>query len=292
MMFEGQVPERAGDNQYATWEPVLPTYFDTLGIQIIEGRAFTEADAQDALPLAIVSESVARRYWAGQYPIGKRLQFTAGSPWATVVGVAADTRYRELTRDWLTVYFPAKQFFFYSPGALVVRTTGDASTRLNEIRRALQSAEPGIAVHTATTMEQLVANEVARPRMAVAVAILFTAMAIVVAGIGVYAVFAYDLAHRGRELAVRSAIGATPAQLFGAVMRASVTLGAVGAVIGLAASSMLTHFLSSILFEVTPLDATTFAFAGMCLLTIVVAASAVPAHRASKIHPMRLLRSD
>jgi putative ABC transport system permease protein len=240
----------------------------------------------------LLSEAVARRYWPGQHPIGKRLQFTAQFPWTTVVGVAADTRYRELTRDWLTVYFPAKQFFFFSPGAVVVRTTADASSRLSDIQRAIRSAEPGIAVHSAGTMERLAANEIARPRMAVVVAMLFTAMAIVVAAIGVYAVFAYDLTHRGRELAVRSAVGATPAQLFGAVVRESIALGAAGAALGLAVSSLLTSFLRAILFEVTPLDATSFVTAGIGLLAIVVAASAVPAHRAARVDPMRLLRSE
>jgi ABC-type antimicrobial peptide transport system permease subunit len=141
-------------------------------------------------------------------------------------------------------------------------------------------------------MEELVANEIARPRTAAAVAMLFTTMAILVAAIGVYAVFAYDLAHRSRELAVRSAVGATPAQLFSAVVRASVTLGTLGAALGLVASSLLTRFLRAILFEVTPLDATSFGISGICLLAIVVAAAAVPARRASKVDPMSLLRSD
>jgi predicted lysophospholipase L1 biosynthesis ABC-type transport system permease subunit len=242
--------------------------------------------------VAIVSESVARRYWPGQNAIGKRLQFTPQSPWATVVGVAGDTRYRELTRNWLTVYFPAKQFFFFAPAAVVTRTTGDASVRLNDIRRVIQAAEPGIVVHAASTMEQLVTNEVARPRAAVAVAMIFTAMAIVVAAIGVYAVFAYDLVHRGRELAVRAALGASPQQIIGIVLRPSLLLGATGAAVGLATASLLTRFLQTILFEVTPLDATSFAAAGLGLLAIVVAASALPARRAARTSLVSLLRTD
>jgi putative ABC transport system permease protein len=292
MLFEGQAPEQARTNQYATWEPVLPTYFETLGIRISAGRAFTESDDDDAAPVAIVSESVARRYWPAENPIGRRLQFTAQSPWTTVVGVAADTRYRELTRDWLTVYFPAKQFFFFAPGAVVIRTTGDASARLNDIRYALQKAEPGIAVHAASTMDQLVANEVARPRTAVAVAMVFTLMAIVVAAIGVYAVVTYDLVHRGRELAVRSALGASPRQIVSVVLRTSLALGATGAAAGLATASLLTRFLQTILFEVTPLDAASFAAAGVGLLAVVVAASALPARRAARINPVRLLRAE
>jgi putative ABC transport system permease protein len=292
MMFQGQAPAEARNNPYATFEPVLPAYFETLGIRMREGRAFTESDDHDAPAVAIVSESVARRYWPGQNPIGKRLQFLEQSPWTTVVGVAADTRYRELTRDWLTVYFPARQFSFFWPGAVVVRTTGDAGARLNDIRRALQTAAPGLTVHEAATMEQLVAKEVVRPRTAVAVAIIFTAMAILVAAIGVYAVFAYDLTHRGRELAVRAALGASPRRIVIDVLRTSLALGAIGAVAGLVAASLLTRSLQAILFEVTPLDAASFAAAGIGLLAVVVAASTLPARRAARINPVSLLRTE
>lgn len=292
MMFQGQAPGEARNNPYATFEPVLPTYFETLGIRMREGRAFTESDDHDAPPVAIVSESVARRYWPGQNPIGKRLQFLEKSPWTTVVGVAVDTRYRELTRDWLTIYFPAKQFSFFWPSAVVVRTTGDAGARLNDIRRALQTAAPDLAVHETATMERLVANEVVRPRTAVMVAIVFTVMAIVVAAIGVYAVFAYDVVQRGRELAVRSALGASPRRLLIDVLRTSLALGAIGAAAGLVAASLLTRFLRAILFEVAPLDATSFIAAAIGLLMVVVSASMLPARRAARINPVRLLRSE
>jgi hypothetical protein len=113
MMFEGQRPDEARNNPYGTWEPIMPSYFATLGIPITQGRAFADADDGNAAPVAIVSESVAQRYWPGQNPVGKRVQFTPQFEWTTVVGVAADTRYRELTRAWLTVYCPAKQFSFF-----------------------------------------------------------------------------------------------------------------------------------------------------------------------------------
>jgi predicted lysophospholipase L1 biosynthesis ABC-type transport system permease subunit len=257
-----------------------------------EGRAFTESDDHDAPPVAIVSESVARRYWPGQNPIGKRLQFLEQSPWTTVVGVVADTRYRELTRNWLTVYFPAKQFAFFWPGAVVVRTTGDAGARLNDIRRAIQTAAPGLTVHQVATMDRLLANEMVRPRTAVAVAIVFTVMAIVVAAIGVYAVFAYDVVQRGRELAVRSALGAGPRRIALDVLRTGLELGGIGAAAGLAAAALLMRFLQTILFEVTPLDATSFIAAGLGLLAVVVAASTFPARRAARIDPVRLLRTE
>jgi putative ABC transport system permease protein len=270
----------------------MPSYFDTLGIPITKGRAFTNADDGEAAPVAIVSESVAERYWPGQNPIGRRVQFTAQFPWTTVVGVAADTRYRQLTRDWLTVYFPAKQFFFFSPAVIVVRTATEPTPLLASLRRAVQAAAPAAAVQSVQTMGQLTSAEFARQRTAVIIATAFAFMAMLVAAIGIYAVSSYEVAQRRRELAVRAAIGASPAQILRGTLRDSLGLGVRGVVIGLLAASLVTRVLAAMLFEVTHLDATSFAAAGAGLLAIVVLASAVPARRAGRVDPALLLRSE
>jgi putative ABC transport system permease protein len=292
MMFEGQAPDEARNNPYGTWEPVTTSYFETLGIPLKEGRLFTAADDRAAAPVAIVSESVAKRYWPGQHPIGRRVQFTPQFPWTTVVGVVADTRYRQLTREWLTVYFPASQFFFYAPGAVAVRTSVDATAVIADLRRAIQLEEPQAAIYEAGTMETLLANETARPRTAVAVAMLFALFSMAVAAVGVYAVFAYEMLQRRRELAVRAAVGARPSQLLGGILRQSLMTGAAGAAIGLAVASLATRFLESMLYEVRPLDVTTFAAAGVALLALVVLASAIPARRAVRANPTVLLGSE
>lgn len=292
MMFEGQQPDEARKNPYGTWEPIMPSYFDTLGIPITQGRAFTDADDGDARPVAIVSESVAERYWPGQNPIGKRVQFTSQFPWATVVGVAADTRYRELTRDWLTVYFPAKQFFFFSPDVLVVRSAADPAALLPSLRRAIHAQEPGAAVHSMQTMDKLMSAEIARPRTAVAIATLFALLAIVVAAIGVYAVFSYEMTHRARELAVHAAVGASPAQILGATLRQSLALGAGGTILGLVAAAMVTRLIRLLLFEVTHLDIISYVVAGVGVLLIVMLAALLPARRAARVDPSLLLRSE
>jgi putative ABC transport system permease protein len=292
MRFEGQEPEEARNNPYGGWEPIVPSYFATMGIPITDGRGFTDADDRDAPPVAIVSESVVRRYWPGQNPIGKRLQFTSESPWATVVGVAADTRYRELTRDWLTVYFPARQFFFFSPDNVVVRTAVPPATLADELRRTIRRVEPSVAVHSIVAMDQLMADELARPQAAMAIGILFALLAVVVAGIGVYAVHSFEITHRRRELAVHAALGASPVQIVAATLRRAIGLGAVGTVAGLAAASGLTQFLAAILFEVAPLDAASFVLAATGILAVVTLASIVPARRAGRTDPAVLLRSE
>ena len=261
-------------------------------IRITQGRAFTDADDATRAPIAIVSESVAQRYWPGQDPIGKRVQFTTGSPWATVVGVAADTRYRQLTRDWLTTYFPARQFFFFAPVAVVVRTATDTTAGFQDLGSAVRAEEPAAAVHSIETMAKLLADETRRQRTAVAIAVLFSLIAIVVAALGVYAAFSYEITQRARELAVHAAIGATPAQLLQLTLRQSVLLGAIGAAIGLTAAAGLTGFLNALLFDVAPLDLATFVVAGAMLMAIVILASLAPARRATRVDPITLLRSE
>jgi putative ABC transport system permease protein len=262
---------------------VLPSYFETLGVPIVRGRALTTADRRDGAPVAVVSESVARRYWPGQDPIGRRLRFVADSewPWVTVVGVAADTRYRELTRTWMSVYFPADQFFFFQASSLVVRATAPPAALVPAILQRVRALEPGAAVESAATIETLLARELSRPRTALVVSGIFAAIAIVLAAVGVYGVLSYEVRQRRRELAVRSAIGATPSGIFRVVVRRSLIVGAVGAGAGVLIAASLTHTLSSLLFEVRPLDPAVFLAGAGGLLAVVLLAACIPARRAA-----------
>lgn len=292
LIFEGQSDEEARKNQWATWEPVMPSYFQTLGIPIVRGRAFTDADARDAQPVAVISEAMAQRYWPGQDPIGKQVKFIAEFPWATVVGVARDTRYRELTKTWLTVYFPAPQFFFFEPGSLVVRTASAPEGLIPAIRQTIERQDRSIAINWISTMEALAAKELSRPRTALTVAGLFALMAILLAAVGVYAVMSYEVGQRRRELAVRAALGASPAQVFGAVLRRSVVIGVVGTAIGLVMALLATQSLRALLFEVSPADPSSFATAAAALLGIVLLASYVPARRAASLDTVAVLRKE
>ena len=292
MMFEGQRPAEADKNPWASWEPVVPSYFRTLGIPIVRGRGFTDADSRSGAPVAIVSDAVARRYWPGQDPIGKRLRFTSEFPWVTVVGVAADVRYRELTRTWMTVYFPAAQFFFFLPGSLVVRTGPAPEDLMPAIRDTIRAQDPYVPFESISRMDTLLARELARPRTAFTVAALFALMAIVLAAVGVFGVLSYELRQRRRELAVRSALGASPPVLFRAVVLRSLSLGAVGAATGLASAALVTRWVRSLLFEVGPADPEVFIAAAATLLAIVLAASYLPARRAASIDPVVVLRAE
>jgi predicted permease len=292
MIFEGQSDAEAAKNPWATWEPVTPTYFRTLGIPIVRGRGFTDADSRDGAKVAVVSEAVARRYWPDRDPVGKRLQFTSQFEWVTVVGVAADVRYRELTRPWLTVYFPAAQFFFFSPGSLVVRASGAPESVIPAIREVIRAQEPHIPLESATTMDTLLARELARPRAALTVAALFAGLAIVLAAIGVYGVVSYEVRARRRELAVRAALGAAPRSLSRAVVLQSLSLGAAGILCGVAVAAASTRMLRSLLFEVDPGDPGIFASGALAVLVTVALASYIPARRAASADPLQVLRTE
>ena len=292
MIFEGQAPEDEKTNPWAGWEPVTPSYFQTLGIPIVRGRGFTHADRSDGAGVAIVSETVARRYWPGHDPLGKRLRLGSDFPWATVVGVAADTRYRELTRDWLTVYLPAPGFFFFDPGCLVVRTRSAPGTVVPALRAAIRAQDAQAAVVSVSMMDVELGKELARPRAAAAVTSLFALLAVALAGLGVYGVIAYEVVQRHRELAVRSALGASPARIFKTVVSRSVGLGLAGIALGSAAAALLTRSLQSLLFEVVPGDPASFATSGVVLLGVVLLAALVPARRAASADPVTALRIE
>jgi putative ABC transport system permease protein len=294
MLFEGQSAAEAKTNPFSTWEPVLPSYFRTLGVPIVSGRTFTDGDRRDGAPVAIVSESVARRFWPGQDGLGKRLKFVDGSdwPWVTIVGIARDTRYRELTKSWMTVYFPADQFFYFRPASLVVRGSAPPSALAASIQQQLRTIEPSATVDTATPMPTLLDRELARPFTALTVIGVFALMAIALAAVGVYGVTSNDVRQRRRELAVRSAIGASPRDILTAVLQRGAIVGAIGAAAGLAIATLATQWLRALLFEVQPLDPAVFGLVAGALLLIVIAATYLPARVAAATDPSAVLRAE
>src|SRR5688572_74025 len=297
MFFEGQSVDDARTNPLATWEPVLPSYFETLGIPILRGRAFDETDRRGGAPVTIVTASLAQRYWPGQDPIGKQLQFVQSAkegewPWTTVVGVAADTRYRELTRPWLTAYFPADQFFFFQPAFLVVRAASAPEALGPAIRQQVTAIEPGATVTSVVPINTLLARELARPMTAMTVSGVFAVIAIVLAAVGVYGVLSYEVRQRRREIAVRSAIGATSAAIFQGVLRRSLIIGLAGAGVGLVLAGSVTRTLTSLVYGIQPLDAGVFLTGAGVLLGVVLAAAYFPARRAAGVDPIDALRAE
>jgi ABC-type antimicrobial peptide transport system permease subunit len=192
----------------------------------------------------------------------------------------------------MTVYFPGSQFFFFAPSALVVRTSGEASALVPTIRDAIRVSAPRAAIQSVETMDSLLAQELSRPRVALAVTMLFALMAIALAVVGVYGVLSYETRQRQRELAVRSAVGASPKQIFRSVIGRSAAVGAMGTAIGLAGALAATRGMRAILFEVDAADPATFAIGAVALFGIVLMAAYRPARRAAMADPVTALRIE
>ncbi|MYN65658.1 MAG: ABC transporter permease [Acidobacteria bacterium] len=289
--FEGQTPDEAATNEWANWDIATPRYFETMGIPIVSGRAFARTDTADAQRVAIVSESAAARYWPGEEPIGKRIRISPRFEWATVVGIAADLRYRELTNNWMTVYYPAAQSFHFDAGNLAIRTVRPPATLLPTVRETIQAIEPAVPIDTLMPMDELLAADLARPRLAVRISIAFALVTLVLITVGLFGTVSFDARQRRVEMAIRSALGASPHALRRLVAGRGLRMAAAGVVTGLVATALGARALGSVLFGVEPLDPVTLATVCGGLVLLAGLACWIPARRAASNDPSETLRS-
>ena len=289
--FEGQTPDEAATNEWANWDIATPRYFETMGIPIVSGRAFARTDTAAAQRVAIVSESAAARYWPGEEPIGQRVRISPRFEWATVVGIAADLRYRELTNNWMTVYYPAAQSFHFAAGNLAIRTARPPATLLSTVRNAIQAIEPAVPIDTLTPMDELLGAELARPRLAVRISVAFAVVTLVLITVGLFGTVSFDARQRRVEMAIRSALGASPHALRRLVAGRGLRMAAAGVVTGLVATALGARALGSVLFGVEPLDPVTLATVSGGLVLLAGLACWIPASRAASTDPSETLRS-
>ena len=289
--FEGQTPDESATNEWANWDIATPRYFETMGIRIVIGRAFARTDTAGAQRVAIVSESTAARYWPGDEAIGKRVRISPRFEWATVVGIAADLRYRELTNNWMTVYYPAAQSFHFDASNLAIRTERPPSTLLPAVRDAIQAVEPSIPVDTLTPMDELLAAELARPRLAVRISLAFGLVTLALITVGLFGTVSFDARQRRLEMAIRSALGASPHALRRLVAGRGLRIAAAGVVTGLAATALGARALAAVLFGIAPLDPVTLATVAGGLALLALVACWIPARQAASTDPSETLRS-
>ncbi len=267
-------------------------YFAALGVPVREGRAFTPSDRDGAPLVALVSEGLARRYWPGRSPLGQRIRIGAGNaPWRQVVGVVGDLRARPSVAPEPTVYIPMRQ----NPQAgadIVVRTTGDAAALLPAIRRTLHTLDPELPLVRARTTDTVLHDMLSGQRLPLAFTAAFAALALVLAGLGVYSVMAYSVTARERELGIRTALGARRADLLALVIRQGMAMAVAGTTAGLLAAAATTRVLAGLLYGVTPHDPATFAGVALTLLGVSAAASLLPARRATRVEPADALRAQ
>ncbi len=290
LMAAGQSEGESSANPWVGMDFVGPEYFDAIGLPILRGRGFTDADREGSPNVAVVTQTIANRFWPGEDPIGKQVRQAAGSPVITVVGLVGDFHFREHRQATPMLIRPYRQDF--AQGNLVIRTQGALATLLPAIRKAVQAVDPDAALVEARTMDEVIAPQLAQPRLNALLLSAFAFAAVLLAAIGLYGIMASAVSQQTRELGVRLALGATPDRLRAMILRQALTVAAAGALAGLLAALAGSRLLTTMLFEVSPTDPV--ALLGACWLLIAVAllAAYIPARRATKVDPMVALRYE
>jgi putative ABC transport system permease protein len=284
---------------WASKPAVTPGYFRAMGIRVVEGRDFTDADRASAPGVVIASATVAKRLWPGQSAIGRRVSM-ADEPkptdWLTIVGVVDDVIQEGLksSRD-AALYQPLAQLnngFFLTHLNFVVRSTSESDAAMTAMRDVIQALDGEQPVESLGKMSSLISSTIAEPLFHVRLLTLVSACALLLAAIGIYGVLAYVVTERTREIGIRVAIGAVPRDVVRMVVRRTLALTVPGVLIGLIASFGLTRVLSGFLFQVKPTDPGTFIVVGALLVVVALVASIVPARRAARVDPLIALRQE
>lgn len=294
---EGQDRRAAAANPLLSYIPAQPTYFRTMGLPIERGRQFSVQDRESSPLVVIVSKTVARRTWPGSDPIAKRLKLgppEVPDPWRTVVGVAADTRYRDLVNGSASIYVPDLQPPSPAFGAtiLAIRSRSTVDNLVPEVRAALKEVDPDVALLSAASMNDLVADQLVRPRFNAALLDVLATLALSLAVTGLYGVMGTHVTQRTREMGIRMALGADATSVASHVILQGMQLALAGCVVGVGAALIGTRVLASLLFGVSPLDPSTLMFATLLLILAALVASYVPTRRATRVDPMVALRYD
>jgi putative ABC transport system permease protein len=275
---------------------VTPGYFRAIGMRLLKGRLLAQTDGADAPKTAVVNEAMARTYWPGMDPIGRRFKrgpLQSDTPWWTVVGLVSDMRQGGMDVPVRPeAYFPFEQADFFWPDSLAVRTAGDPLSVTNEVRQQVWQVDKEQPVANVQTMSDLVESSVAQPRMNTQLLGAFAAIALLMAGLGIYAVLSFAVTQRTREIGVRIALGARFGDVLSMVLGSGARLFASGAAIGLVLAFSLSRLMSHLLFEVSPGDLVSYASVVVVFSAIAFLACFVPARRAAKVDPMVALRYE
>ena len=274
---------------------VSPSYIDALSIPLLRGRNFTDADTDTAPQVALINATMARRFWPNEDAVGKRFHLGhpgSEGPWVEIIGVVGDTKLYGLANpSRLELYLPLQQSHVNNM-YLVLRSAIDPASLTPAIREAVASIDKDQPVFNVNTMTQLVNDSVATRHITLVLLGLFSALALVLAAIGIYGVIAYSVQQRTHEIGIRMALGARRSDVLRLVVGHGVKLAALGIAIGVAAAFGLTRLMSSLLFGTGSTDPITFASAAAILLLVAVAACYIPARRAIAVDPMVALRYE
>jgi predicted permease len=275
-----------------------PAYFQTMGISLLRGRDFNDADAEGTLPVAIVDESFARRFYPNGDPIGKRIKRggpRSTRPWKTIIGVVRSVRNQRLDATSLPqAYFPVFQEAdeMYNLSFAVRASEGEPAALAQSVRAAVSEVDRNQPVFDVKPLRQIVVDSIALRRLALLLLSVFAAVALALAAAGIYGVMAYAVTRRTHEIGVRMALGARGSDVLRLVVRQGLNLALCGVGLGLAVALVLTRLMESLLFGVSATDPLTFAGIALLLLVVAIVACWIPARRATKVDPLVALRCE
>jgi predicted permease len=297
IVIEGYTPRGPGDRPDPEYREVSPDYFRTLRIPVLSGREFAEEDDDRHPPVAVVSRSLALKYWGSEDPVGRRLRlpYDAAERWITIVGVVGDVKQTRVNDPVMpTVYLPHLQTR-WTTMHVFVRATADAQASVADIVRHVRALDGQLAVSEARLLEDLVGESLSSPRFNLRLLGLFAALALALAGVGTFGVMRYIVEQRTAEIGIRMALGAGRQRVLGEVLREGLALALAGVVLGLLGSVALARTLtalSSLLHGVTATDPLTLAAVVVLLLVVAALASWAPARTATGVDPTVALRGE
>jgi putative ABC transport system permease protein len=292
---EGYTPPARSQGPWGDIRIVNETYFDAMGIPLQQGRSFTAADHQGTQNVAVIDEEMAKKFWPGTSPLGKRLTFDNASDsaeWISVIGVVGHTAQEGLDAERrIQLYLPYRQ-----TGAgnltLAIRTNGNPTAVVPDVRRAVQSVDPDEPIARIETMTNLMSQTLGSRRLSTVMLGLFAGLALLLAALGIYGVIAHSVTQRTQELGVRMALGAARRDVLGLVMLQGARIAGVGLILGMAGAFGLTRLMASQLFQVDATDPATFVTVAFILVTVALIATLLPAWRASRLDPVQALRKE
>lgn len=283
----------------ANHRQVIGDYLKTIGIPLRQGRYFDEGDNEQTLPVAVVNETMAREYWPDGDALGKRFKLgnpEANRPWITIVGIAGDVRQMGVDEPVKAeMYLPQRQIpdhQYYAPRDLAVRTAVDPLSLAAGVREAIHAIDPDQPVANIRTMDDVLGQETAMRRLGMTLLVIFAAVALLLATLGIYGVLAYFVVQHTPEIGVRLALGAPRLGILGLVLKKGMTLALLGVGIGLSAAFALTRLMASLLFGMSATDPLTFGMIAMLLTGVALLACYLPARRATRVDPMVALRYE
>ena len=274
---------------------VTTDFFRTIGIPLKRGRIFTEQDGREAMPVGIINEAMARRYWPDEDPIGKRFRMQAPisvSPWTTIVGVVGDVKHAGLDQDPTPAVYKPHQQHPRTDMTVVMRTRSEPLTLANSARNQVREMDKDLPISNLREYTYFVSKSVAQRRFAMLLLTGFASLALLLALFGIYGVLSYSVNLRTQELAIRQALGARSRDVKALVVRQGMSLVLVGMMIGLTAAIGVTRVMTNMLYEIKPLDLTTLVTVSFLISGVAALACYLPARRASMVDPMVALRSE